>query len=439
MKIEASQLQKQVLLPQLIRAMELLELSQLELKELIDNELLNNPFLEVKKSVTKKNKISKKNTSLNFDRDTFLNNIGSSDWNIKRDLMEQIEFLGWSERERKIAELIISSIDENGFLMKKEDDKNKPINPVDLISGSDISLEEFEGVREKIKLLSPEGIGCYNIHEYLLLQAEIKYGKDSLEYKILSEYPDLLKKKRYFEIAKQLKISREKMKQAIENISTFNISPLGSYSTAHIEYIIPDAIIKVENGEIQLILNEENIPELRINPEYTSMYQKIKNPGEKKFFKENIDRAKILIENLKSRKEILYKVILKIIERQKEFFVKNSPRLVPLKLRDIAEELNLHESTVSRVIKNKYIQTNRGIFPIKSFFSGSAGGKDFSKNSVKELIKNIISKEESSNPLSDDSIVEILKKKGINISRRTVAKYRKELNIPPAHLRKNVL
>jgi len=437
MKLTTSQLQKQLLLPQLIRTMEILELSQAELKELIEEEVLSNPVLETIKK-DRINKIrTKKTLSSNFDREAFLENLSTSDVTLKRILFEQINLLNWSEREKYIAELIISSLDENGFLQKKEDGKVAPVNPVELISTLDISLEEFENVREKIKLLSPMGIGCYNVYEYLLFQAKEKYGIQSNEYKILSLYSDLLKKKQYETIAKKMKVKLEDVKKAIENISNFNISPVDFVNT-HIEYLIPDAIVKVDNNKIELKLNEENIPELKINTEYINLYENLKNNSEKKFLKENIDRAKILIENLQSRKEILYKVILKIIEKQKDFFIKGTS-LVPLKLKDVATELNIHESTVSRVIKNKYIQTNKGIFPLKYFFSGSSGGEGVSKNSVKELIKEIIENEDKNNPLNDDVIVNILRKKNIKISRRTVAKYRKELNIPPAHLRKNTL
>lgn len=435
MKLSTSQQQKQLPLVQMIKTMELLELNQVELKKMIEEEIINNPVIEVEKSKRNKNKISK---SKNYDINLFIENLTYSDWNLRAHLFEQIEFQNWTEKEKDIAELIISSLNENGFLQRKVDGKIVQIDPVELITGTNISLEEFESVREKIKLLSPEGLGCYNFYEFLLLQTELRFGKDSLEYKILSEYSDLIEKRHFQKIAQNLNKTIDKIKEAIENISKLNITPIEKIDS-NINYVIPDAIVNVENNEIEIKLAEDALPELKLKQEYIEMYDNPEKKEDKKFLKDYIERANNLIENLNTRKEIIYKVILKIVEKQKNFFLNGPLNLVPLKLKDIADELNISESTVSRVVRERFIQTNRGIFPLKYFLSGSSGNEDTAKNSVKEMIKRLIENEDKNYPFSDDMIADLLKKKGVNISRRTVAKYRTELKIPSAFLRKNSL
>ncbi len=436
MKLSTTQTQKQIPLAQMIKKMELLELNLIDLKQMIEEEIINNPVIEVMKTKNSSSKNKIKQSFNHFDINQFVENLSYSTWDLKSHLFEQIDLEKWTEKEIKIAELIISSLNENGFLQKKIDNKVIPINPEELISGTDITLKEFEEVRNKLKLLQPEGIGCYSFFEYLLLQIELKFGKESKEYELLSNYSQLLEKKQYQKIAQNLNISPEEVKKIIENISKLKITPVEKINF-NINYVIPDAFVKVNNDEIEIKLAENSLPELTIKKEYIDMYNNPEKKEDKKFLKEYIEKANSLIENLTSRKEIIYKVILKIVEKQKQFFLKGPLYLVPLKLKDIADELNISESTVSRVVKDRFIQTNKGIIPLKYFLSGSSGSEDISRNSVKEMIKKLIDKEDKNSPFSDDLIVELLKKKGIDISRRTVAKYRTELKIPPAYLRKN--
>ncbi len=436
MKLSTTQTQKQIPLAQMIKKMELLELNLIDLKQMIEEEIINNPVIEVMKTKNSSSKNKIKQSFNHFDINQFVENLSYSTWDLKSHLFEYIDLEKWTEKEIKIAELIISSLNENGFLQKKIDNKVIPINPEELISGTDITLKEFEEVRNKLKLLQPEGIGCYSFFEYLLLQIELKFGKESKEYELLSNYSQLLEKKQYQKIAQNLNISPEEVKKIIENISKLKITPVEKINF-NINYVIPDAFVKVNNDEIEIKLAENSLPELTIKKEYIDMYNNPEKKEDKKFLKEYIEKANSLIENLTSRKEIIYKVILKIVEKQKQFFLKGPLYLVPLKLKDIADELNISESTVSRVVKDRFIQTNKGIIPLKYFLSGSSGSEDISRNSVKEMIKKLIDKEDKNSPFSDDLIVELLKKKGIDISRRTVAKYRTELKIPPAYLRKN--
>lgn len=447
MRIEISQEQRQIISPALIQTLELVMLPALELKDKIEEEAKANPAiqLERKKPESKISKNRQKSQS-GFDSQAFLENLSVYDFSLYRYMMEQINDLDYTEREKKIAEIILSSVNDKGFLRQVNSaGAEGPIDPELLLKDTGISPDEFEAVREKIKMLDPLGIATYQLSEYLQVQAAHVYGRKSLEYKILSQCIDLLEKKLFSKIARELNVNYESVERAIENIGKMNMSPASSFNSGVPQYVIPDAFVNITDDGIQLTLNDEYIPNVKLNQQCIDLYSSETYKGKKAslgkddklFLKENIERAKNLIENLKSRKEIIFKVILKIVEKQRDFFIKGIQYQVPLKLKDIADELNIHESTVSRVVREKYIQTNKGIINLKSFFSTNIGNQETSSKSVKEMLKTFIEAEDKDDPLSDDKIVQIYKKKGIQISRRTVAKYRAELNISPAFMRRN--
>ncbi len=447
MKIEISQEQRQIISPALIQTLELVMLPALELKEKIEEEVKANPALQLEKKRLEhtKSRLKNKNSS-NFDSQAFLENLSVYDFNLYKYMMDQVINLSFTGKEKIISEIILSSINENGFLQETDEKGHvHQLPPEKLIENSDITLNEFEEVRKRIQRLDPIGIASYNSYEYLVLQAEEKFGKESLEHFIIRDCKDFLEKKLFTKIGRELNISFDKVVKAIEQIGTLNLVPASNFSMGTPQYIIPDAFVLVNDNGIKLTLNDEYIPDVKLNRHCLDLYSSETFRGKKtsldkndrQFLKENIEKAKILIENLKSRKEIIFKVILKIVEKQKDFFLKGYQYQIPLKLKDIADELNIHESTVSRVVRDKYIQTNKGIINLKSFFSTNIGNRDTSSKSVKEILKSFIEAEDKNNPLSDDKIVQILKKKGIQISRRTVAKYRAELNIPPAFMRRN--
>jgi RNA polymerase sigma-54 factor len=447
MKIEISQQQKQIISPMLLQTLGLVILPAQELKEKLEEEAKVNPAIQLEKKKSEKQKnLSQRKSPSSFDSQAFLENLSASNFNLYNTMMEQVRESNFSQKEIKIAEIILSSVSEKGFLQQGNGkDSVKQIDLPELIANTGISLEEFEKVRQAVLRLDPIGIASYNIHEYLSLQAAQKFGTESIEAKLLKDYLTLLEKKLYTKIAKDIGVSYEKIEKAIANISHLNLTPVSSLPSGYPQYIVPDAFLNMNPEGIQLILNDEYIPEVKLNKHCLNLYQNqtfkgkktVLAPDERSFLKENIEKAKILIENLKSRKEIIFKVILKIVEKQKDFFLKGPEYQIPLKLKDIADELNIHESTVSRVVKDKYIQTNKGIIHLKSFFSTNVGNDKTSSKSIKETLKNLFDAEDKDDPLSDDKAVEILKKKGLSISRRTIAKYRAELRIPPAFMRRN--
>lgn len=446
MKIEMNQEQRQIISPAMIQTFELVMLPGMDLKEKLEEEAKINPVIQLEKRKTDYSKARSKNRSSSFDSQSFLENMSVYDFSLYKSMMEQVADLGLHEKQLRIAEIILSSVHENGFL-QKPDEKGvmQAVNPEVLLENTDFTVKEFEEVRKKILLLDPIGIGSYHIKEYLEIQALDRFGEKSLEYKILHSFVDLLEKKLHTKIAKELGVSQEAVKKAIMNITTLNIVPAAHFETGYSQYIVPDAFVNVTEEGIQLTLNDEYIPDVKLNRHCIDLFSKEEFRGrktnldknEKHFLKESIEKARILIENLKTRKEIIFKVILKIIEKQRNYFILGPEHQVPLKLKDIADDLNIHESTVSRVVRDKYIQTNKGMIHLKSFFSTNVGNQDRSSSSIKETLKNFIDIEDKDDPFSDDRLVQLFSKKNIQVSRRTVAKYRSELNIPPAFMRRN--
>jgi RNA polymerase sigma-54 factor len=446
MKLDIHQDQRQIISPALIQTLELVMLPATELKEKLEEEAKENPaiHLENRKPEVKKpvNRVKKND----FDNKAFMENLSVYDYSLYKYMMEQVNGMDFNDKERRIAQIILSSINDSGFL-QSPDDKGvmQQLPPEKLIDGTDVTLKEYEDMRLRILKLEPIGVGSYNLQEYLIVQTEEKFGKKSLEYRILNECKGFLEKKLFTKIASEINVNFADVEKAIENIRKMNVAPASQFATGYPQYVIPDAYVSVDSHGIKITLNDEYIPDVRLNRHTLELYNKqvyrgkkaVLDKEEKLFLKENIDRAKVLIENLKSRKEIIFKVILKIVEKQREYFLHGIQHQIPLKLKDIADELNIHESTVSRVVRDKYIQTGKGIINLKSFFSANVGNDTASSKSLKDALKNFVDAEDKNNALSDDKIVQIFKKKGISISRRTVAKYRAELNIPPAYMRRN--
>ncbi len=304
MKIEISQEQRQIISPALIQTLELVMLPSLELKEKIEEEAKVNPalILEKKKKNQKKSYLKHKGSG-SFDNQAFLENLSVYDFNLYKYMMEQVRDQLFSDREKQIAEIILSSLNENGLLQKVDEKGQVNTLPAEsVIENSDITLKEFEEVRKKIQKLEPIGVASYSSHEYLLIQSEEKFGGKSLEYRILNECRDFLEKKLYSKIAKDLGVNYDKIEKAIENISKLNLVPASQFSMGIPQYIIPDAFVSVNENGIQLTLNDEYIPDIRLNKHCLELYsgdiykgkKTILDKEDKQFLRENIEKAKIL-------------------------------------------------------------------------------------------------------------------------------------------------
>ena len=368
-------------------------------------------------------------------------------------LVNQLGMLRLNEKERKIAEHIIGSIDEDGYLRR---DTNALVDDLAFRQNIETTEEQVEKIIKKIQQFDPSGVGARDLPECLLLQLKRQKaeGKD-VDTAILAiqKYFDEFTKKHYEKIQRGLGLNEEELKDVMMQIIRLNPKPggnVGSVNKAE-SYVVPDFFIINNNGKLELTLNSRNAPELRISEGYRDMMKEYdrgskKNRQQKEavlFIKQKIDAAKWFIDAIKQRQHTLLDTMTAIMNHQKDFFLTgDETNLKPMILKDIAEKTNLDISTVSRVANSKFVQTEFGTYRLKFFFSESLStdsGEEVSTREVKKILSNFIEAESKKHPLSDEKLTELLQEKGYNIARRTVAKYREQLNIPVARLRKELV
>jgi len=368
---------------------------------------------------------------------------------LNEQLMSQLRLLNLSPELFRLGEEIIGNIDEDGYLAVSLEDIVKDL---ELFENIKIPYDQAEKLLKQIQHFEPLGIASRNLQECLLVQLEEKDISPKIKNiakKILSEYFDDFTSKRYEALENKLKITRDELKEALNVIQHLNPKPgEGTLTNTDVQQITPDLIVEKVDNKFIVYLNDKNIPQIRINPEYEFILKKklkkIKSGDEKelkKFIKEKLDAAKWFIDAIKQRKITLLRVMNLIVEKQKDFFEYGEKHLKPMIYKDIAEPLNLDISTISRVVNGKYVQSPVGIHELKYFFSEgleTESGEAISNKNVKIRIKEIIENEDKSNPYSDDEIAKILNQEGIKIARRTVAKYREQLGIPVAKLRRQI-
>ncbi len=330
----------------------------------------------------------------------------------------------------RLGEMLIMNLDDNGF--HRED-------PHLLAKKSE--YDDLHKITAIIRTFEPVGCCTKDYQQSLIVQSELNGEAPPYTIDILNDYLDPLERGKYAEITKGLKISKEQVMAALAFIKTLEPFPGRSYSTEKARYVIPDLMIKMKEGQIVIIMNDEEIPVLGVNPFFENILENKKNKKDvKQFVNAKVKDAQWFIHSIQQRNQTLLKVSRAIIEFQRDFFLRGPKYLVPLTLKDIANEIGVHEATVSRITTEKYAETEWGIFELKYFFSNSisgagSGGSRFSKEGVKQIIKEILESEQEEKHLSDKKISELLAKRGINIARRTVAKYRKELDISSSYER----
>jgi RNA polymerase sigma-54 factor len=373
---------------------------------------------------------------------------------LQEQLITQLGYLGLNEREEAIGKQLIGSIEADGYIRRELE---AIVNDLAFSQGIETTAEEVEHLLKKIQTFDPPGIAARNLQECLMLQLErMDNGHDidvAVAKKIISESFDEFTKKHYHKIQKSLGTEDEEfVRDAVELIVRLNPKPGSGSSSGMVksQVVIPDYILTNNNGKLELGLNSRNAPELRISRSYTEMFKAYdkSNKQDKKlkeavtFVKQKLDSAKWFIDAIKQRQHTLLRTMQAIVDFQYDFFLEgDETKLKPMILKDIAQMINMDISTVSRVASSKYVQTDFGIYPLKYFFSegiSTDSGEEVSSREVKTIIKEIIDKEDKSKPLSDDKLEKILNEKGYNIARRTVAKYREQLNIPVARLRKEL-
>lgn len=371
---------------------------------------------------------------------------------LHENLEEQIALTGLSEREKQIAIHLIGSLDDDGYLRRE---LSAISDDLAFSSGMDCSEQELEKVLAELQSLDPPGIGARSLEECLLIQLRRKEHPTNytqLAIRMVMKYFDHFANKRYEKLVSALGIDQDSLKQVMEEVVHLNPKPASAYS-GHSEaeqYVIPDFILSNNNNELILSLNSKNAPELRVSESFREMldtYKKarIKSKEQKEavmFIKQKIDAAKWFIDAIRQRQNTLLLTMHSIMERQREFLLTGDETAIrPMILKDVADDTGLDISTVSRVANSKFIQTEFGTLSLKSFFSESMqtdSGEEVSTREVKKILEDIISAEDKSDPVSDIRLAEILAEKGYNIARRTVAKYREQLNIPVARLRKEI-
>lgn len=369
-------------------------------------------------------------------------------------LLTQLGYQKLDDRQLAIGRQLIGSIEGDGYIRR---DLDAIVNDLAFSQNIDTNREEVEGLLKRIQSFDPAGIAARNLQECLLLQLErLDDGQDVdviVARRIISECYEEFTKKHYPKIQKKLDLDDEDyIKDAIELIVKLNPKPGGEVAAGMVknQVVIPDFILTNNNGKLDLALNSRNAPELRISRSYTEMF-KAYDKGDKKdkklkeavtFVKQKLDAAKWFIDAIKQRQHTLMRTMQAIIDFQYDYFLEgDETKLKPMILKDIAQMINMDISTVSRVASSKYVQTDFGIFPLKYFFSegiSTDSGEEVSSREVKQIIKDLIEAEDKSKPFSDDKLEDLLNEKGYNIARRTVAKYREQLNIPVARLRKEI-
>lgn len=470
--------QKLIMTPSLQQAIKLLQLSKLELQEVLNQELLENPLLEETaeeakaeetpaeeaeaKSETEEapkveTKEKEKDSFDEIDYDAYFQDYIEYGYNPRGMGEEHEEFpientltrppnladhLTWqlsmsdaSPRTKEIAQFIIGNIDEDGYLRASDEE---------IMASGGYPADEVEKAVSAVQSLDPIGVGARDLRECLLLQLHFLELDAPLVDVIVRDHWDEFMQRKFVPLAKTLGIDLKTLESVVELIKHLDPKPGRKYSNERAIYVEPDVYVHKVGDEYVIVLNEDGMPKLRINSGYRSMLNSMdsKSDGETvNYIKDKIRSAVWLIKSLDQRQRTIYKVAESIVKHQREFLERGIDFLRPLVLRDVADDIQMHESTVSRVVSNKYMHTPRGLFLMKYFFhSGidSDTGEDISSLTVKKKIQGYIENEDPRKPLSDSKIMKILNDEGINIARRTVAKYRDELNIPSSTDRKQI-
>ena len=472
--------QQLIMTPQLQQAIKLLQMSRLELVDMVQQEMEENPLLEeitsdedpeIEKKIEpaetaeedrEEPQTVQRTEELTgegdgreeFDWDNYLEDYGpmgvtynrkeatAPSWDnllaakpsLTDHLMWQLRLSRFSNDERRVGEQIIGNLDHNGYLVATMDE---------IAAQEKVTSDFIEGVLEKVQEFDPIGIAARNVRECLLIQAKMLGNERSLVERIIHDHLRDLETRNYANIARKLKASIEDVLAAVLIISHMDPRPGSVFNEERIQAIVPDVYVLKGDDGYKIVLNEDGLPRLRISNFYREIMggtnSGVKQESGKRYIKERVQSATWLIKSIQQRQKTIYRISESIVRFQKEFFDRGIGSMKPLILRDIADDVEMHESTISRVVTNKYMHTPRGLFELKYFFGSGIhknGGDNVSSKSVQEDIRKIISEENPRKPFSDQEIVRRLGISGITIARRTIAKYRDMMGVPPSSRRK---
>src|SRR5262252_3817408 len=463
-----------IMTQRLQQALKLLQVPTLELQQILKQELMQNPLLEEVDELTENEDIAKEDSPEEkaneeaeepseedpidwseymqdgaFDRayipqtesnPEFLEKVPVTRTTLAESLLEQLHFLNLSREHLRIADFLVGSLDDRGYL-------STSLEEIAQMLGR--SVEECERVLKVLQALEPIGVGARDLRECLLIQLEARGQRDTLPWRIIHDQFDNLVNRRFPEIARQLRCGVEEVQEAADIVATLNPKPGLEVSAEDPKYVVPDLLVERVDEEYVVLLNDRNVPRLRISSAYGDVIAANKRKPDatdaekqtREYIQGKLASAKWLIQTIEQRRRTMIKVMNCIVREQREFFDKGIAFLRPLTLAAVARQIDMHESTVSRVCSGKYVQTPRGVFELKFFFSSGLAtddGEDVSARTAKNIIKGLIDEEDKMEPLSDQRIAELLHDKGLQIARRTVAKYREQMQILPARLRRRV-
>jgi RNA polymerase sigma-54 factor len=447
--------------PQMIQAMQILQLSTLELEERIEQELTENPFLEVKEAGQEEEKAEGEPTGPSletmleelerYERDApprtrvsseeadkkleAMNNTPAQYHSLGDALLDQIALAGFDARARAIAEFLVYSLDDRGYL-------SEPLEK--LVEASEIpglTVEELDTVLADLRVATHPALGARDLKECLLLQIEPMGVDTPFLRALITEHLEDITTNRLPHVARATGHSLDDIKQAIETIRMLDPSPGRDYGESPAETIHPDVVVEELDGKFEVRLTRQGVPDLTVSPAYREMLKRAGgSENVRKWIKQRLESARWFIEAVHQRQNTLLRIASAVFERQKGFLDHGIKALVPLRMLEIAEVSGVHISTVSRAVAGKYAQTPHGILPLRFFFSGgttSASGEQTSQASIKQRIKELVEKEDPKDPYSDDALAELLKERaGITIARRTITKYRKALGIASSNQRR---
>ena len=459
--------QQLVMTQQLQQAIKLLQLSRFELLETVQQELLENPFLEEspheqassqeeeRSASLEDSQVYEKQIAQNADWEDYLGDFSSTSKqsssrdseiseeglaydahyatrpNLESHLLWQLRLSRLSDAEKNVGEVIFSNLSSAGYLQAT-------VEEVAQLAGEEVAL--VERVLAKVQRFDPVGVACRTAQECLLVQIQVlKYDRDPILVSLITEHLEDIEAKRFKPLLRKFKLNFDDLKEYLDIIQGLDPLPGASFGTDEPLYVSPDVFVYGIDGDFIIALNDDGLPQLQLSSLYEDSLQAASGDA-KEYFKEKMRSASWLIKSLHQRQRTLYKVMESIVRFQKEFFINGVSHLRPLILKDVADDISMHESTVSRITSNKYTATPYGIFELKYFFNSALSlddGSEVGSESVKALLKKYISDEDPKSPLSDERLGELLKDDlKVNIARRTVAKYRTALNIPSSSKRR---
>lgn len=420
-----------VMTTELRQAIDLLQYSTIDLSKMIQEQAMENPLIELEESYEPR--FTRKTASPSSESVNPLDFIKTKENRLQENLIEQVQFLNITDQERSLLRYLIFNLDDNGYL---------PMTAAEIIDELKISEDMVEKCIQRLQQLEPIGVGARDLRECLLLQAAAYYPDEPVMEKVIRDYLEPLANKKWKKMASQLNLSLTEIKRILQYIQTLNPRPCAGLTSLPAEqYVYPDIVIDRNNGKYTVSMNDTYLPKIHLNKDYMGLLDRKNDTS--KYISEQYKKFMWLVNSIEQRQATILKIVQVIIEKQRTFLENGLSSLKAMTMKEVAEEIHIHESTVSRATRNKFIRTPAGFFELSKLFSSklssSNGDDNTSSTTVKIMLQQYIHEEDKRKPYSDQKLADYFKNQGITISRRTVAKYREELNILSSSKRKEIV